>query len=664
MREDRLKEPHGWSLVGAEEPCRDCAAAPEPLGDVSAANPITFFEVWDRIKPWLVGFATLVPLLSIIYYLSHWLRYEGEFSQEAWRIFVATIPWFVLVKVAIFAEFRIPRNWGRYVTFYDLTALVQAATVSLLLLATINHFFLSGPRIPRSVFVLDWGTTIVIIGGIRAALRMVRERSWLAFFSSADKIRTLIVGANDAGESLLRTIRCNRKLNYHVVGFIDTRRGSAGATIGGVPVIGTVDAVCAIADRHEVRQLLIAAEEMSGLQIRKLVEDAREHAIQVRVLPGYEQLISGQMAVQPRLVAIQDLLRREPVNLDLGDIRQWIDDRVLLVTGSAGSIGSEICRQLMQFSPRRLVMIDRAESGQFFLEREMRELAGTTQLDLRVADVLDEPHMARIFEECHPDVVFHAAAYKHVPLMEAQPGEAVKNILLASRRTADLAMQYGVGSFVMISTDKAVNPTSVMGVCKRAAELYVQSQSESSTCRFVTVRFGNVLDSAGSVVQVFREQIARGGPVTVTDPRIERFFMTIPEAARLVLQAGAIGRNGEVLLLDMGEPVRIVDLAADMIRLSGFEVGVDIDIEFTGLRPGEKLFEELHVHGETPLPTRHPKITMVDHQHRDPVMVIALVNRLIESADDDPAEVLELLGQLVPSYAENRQSRQHVRLVA
>jgi len=563
----------------------------------------------------------------------------------------------VLIKLAVFAWFRINRSWGRFVTFYDLVALVQAATTALLAIVLVYRFFLTQPTVPRSVFLLDWLTTIVAVGGLRALLRVHREGNWLSLLFASNKTPVLIVGANDAGESLLRSIVRNGRLNYHVVGFIDRDARRVGTTVAGVPVIGSVEQTCQIAERHGVREVLIVAEALSGRRLRQLVEDTRRRSVNVKVLPSYEQLISGQIAAQPREVSIDDLLRREPVELDLGNIGEWIDGRTLMVTGSAGSIGSEICRQLLQFSPERLVLVDRSENGQFFLERELRRQAPEVQLDVRMADVLDRRRMQQLLAECRPEIVFHAAAYKHVPLMEAHPGEAVKNIVLATRQLADLAGEAGVESFVLISTDKAVNPTSVMGVCKRVAELYVQSQAEQSACRFVTVRFGNVLDSAGSVVQVFREQIARGGPVTVTDPRIERYFMTIPEAARLVIQAGAIGNDGEILLLDMGDPVRIIDLAHDMIRLSGLQVGRDVEIEVTGLRPGEKLFEELHVSGETHLPTRHPKITVADRSHRERAEVVRAIEQLLRLADDQPGEVVPLLRQIVPEYAGQQASR-------
>ncbi len=602
-----------------------------------------------RARRQLLCMGSLLPVFIGVYYLSYWLRFEGQLGPTELNRFWGTAVWMVALKLMVFAWFRIHQGWGRFVTFYDLVALVQAATTSLLMSVLINRFFVVVPFIPRSVFLLDWGATIVAVGGIWAILRMIQERDWLVLLST-NKIPTFIVGANEAGESLLRAIIRNGKLTYRVVGFIDDDVKRLGTRIGGIPVVGTISQTRQLAEHYGVSEVLIATEELSGKQVRGLVDDTRRHAINVRVLPSYEQLISGSVVIQPRPVSIDDLLRREPVQLDMENIRQWIDGRVLLVTGSAGSIGSEICRQLLQFSPQRIILLDQWETGQFFLEQELRSLAGDTQLEVCIADIRDETRMRRVLQKYRPEVIFHAAAYKHVPLMEDHPGEAVKNIVMATRRLADLAMDYRVESFVMISTDKAVNPTSVMGACKRLAELYVQSLTNVSPCRFVTVRFGNVLDSAGSVVQVFRQQIDRGGPITITDPQMQRYFMTIPEAARLVVQAGTIGRRGQILVLDMGAPIQILDLARDMIRLSGLREGEDIEIEFTGTRPGEKLFEELHVRGEKHLPTCHPKITVADRNARDAQAILDSIEQLAELVDDVPEAILDQLRQIIPGF--------------
>jgi FlaA1/EpsC-like NDP-sugar epimerase len=502
--------------------------------------------------------------------------------------------------------------------------------------------------------------TIVAVGGIRSIFRGLQEFAWVPFLPS-NQIPTLIVGVNDTGELLLRAIIRDGKRTYRVLGFIDRDARRLGTKIDGVPIIGTLDQTLELADRYGVEEILVVKDGLPGMDVRRLMETARKHKLAVRVLPSYDQLLTGKVSIQPRPVAIDDLLHRDPVVLDMESIRRWIDHRVLLVTGSAGSIGSEICRQLLQFSPERLVLVDRSENGQFFLERELREHAPRVDVDVCIADLLDQTRMRHILMQYRPHVIFHAAAYKHVPLMEAHPGEAVRNIIVATRQLADLAAEGPTESFVMISTDKAVNPTSVMGACKRVAEMYVQAMAESLPCRFITVRFGNVLDSAGSVVPIFRQQILEGGPVTVTHPDMRRFFMTIPEAAQLVIQAGAIGKGGQILLLDMGKPVRIVDLAVDMIELSGLRVGEDVALDFVGLRPGEKLYEELYSSDERRLPTCHPKIIVADHRPTELEGIARAIDRLSRIAQHAPDQVVATLGELIPEFTAARPADQPQR---
>ncbi len=622
-----------------------------------------FSRILYGLRTFTVLFVLFLPLFFVIHYMGYWMRMEGQIGTGFMRVFWSTVGWFVAVKLVVFAWFGIHRGWGRFHTFYDLINLIKAATCAAVITVLVNRFVSPHTHIPRGIFLLDWGTTIVIIGGFRALLRMIHEGG-SSLLANSNRIAAFIVGADDAGESLLRTIIRDESATYRVVGFIDDNRQRLGTRIGGVRVIGTLEQTCELALRRGVREVLIATDELSGRQIRNLVEDARRHSISVKVLPSFEQLIKGRLSLHPRPVAIEDLLQRKPVELDMKNIRKWIDHRVLLVTGSAGSIGSEICRQLLKYSPQKLVLVDRSENGQFFLERELRQRFPNVELDVCIADILDGRRMEDVLEKYQPDVIFHAAAYKHVPLMEDHPGEAVKNIVVATRRLADLAVSRGVESFVMISTDKAVNPTSVMGACKRVAELYVQSLSDTSECRFVTVRFGNVLDSAGSVVQVFREQIAHGGPVTVTDPKMQRFFMTIPEASRLVIQAGSMGKTGQILVLDMGDPVRIVDLAVDMIRLSGLRVNEDVEIEYVGLRPGEKLYEELHSSGEKQLPTIHKKITVADHRPCDPQKILAAIDELAQTAVEAPEQVIAKLQAIVPEYHNERRDGVRTRAAA
>lgn len=612
---------------------------------------------------YLLTTAMLLPAFVGIYWLSFWLRFEGQLGNKDLACFTATVGWIVAAKLGWFVSLRACRGWSRAVTFYDLRVLVRAATAGLLTVMMIQYLAGPHPAIPRSVFFLDWGGTVVVLGGIRSLLRGVSETRW-SLFSPPDQVRVLIAGVGDMGVSTLRVIRRIDQPRYRVVGFLCADPNHVGTQIEGIPIVGTCEHAARLVSRYSIRQILVAQGELGGAAIRALINDAGRAGCEVRVLPNYRQLIEGNVTIQPRAVSIEDLLQREPVRLAIDDIRQWIDGRVILVTGAAGSIGSEICRQLLRFAPERIVAVDRAETALFFLERELHALDGGQRIDFCIADVLDEHRMRQVFMQCRPHVVFHAAAYKHVPLMEQHPQEAVRNIVTATRQLANLATDFHVESFVMISTDKAVNPTSMMGVCKRVAELYVQSLAGQCSTRFVTVRFGNVLDSAGSVVQLFRQQIAAGGPITVTHPDMRRFFMTIPEASRLVIQAGAIGQSGQILVLDMGEPVRIVDLAADMIRLSGLRVGEDIAIQFTGLRPGEKLYEELHEPGERLQPTCHPKIIVADHRPprvHDLGGAIAELERLGREA---PETVSDQLQQIVYGYDPQKRDLPSKQLVA
>ena len=598
----------------------------------------------------------LIPILAGIHLCAYWLRFEGDMPTWASSQLRLTLIWILAIKLATFTWLRVFAGWNRYLTFYDLVSLGQASTLSSLLILTLDFFFWSEHRIPSSIMLMDWAMTIVGIGGIRAALRWRDEHSdkWS---SGTNRIRVMIAGANDAGEALLRVIRTNQNLPYQVVGFIAENQHVPQSVIGGVPVVGQWENAIEMAKRKSADQILVMGD-LPGRRIRQLLEEGSEHGITVKMLPSFDQLIHGKVDLRPRRVAINDLLKREPVDLDQQGLHRWIDDRVLLVTGGAGSIGSEICRQLLQFTPRRLIVVDRSENGQFYLERELRQLAPHHDIEICIADVADQNRMEHLIGHHCPDIIFHAAAYKHVPMMEGNPSEAVKNIVKATRTIADLAERYDVTSFVMISTDKAVNPTNVMGACKRVAELYVQSLAQSAECNFVTVRFGNVLGSAGSVVPIFSKQIADGGPITVTHPDMRRYFMMIPEASQLVIQAGAMGKGGEIFVLDMGEPVRIYDLAQDMVRLSGLKLNEDIEIRFSGIRPGEKLYEELHCSGEQHLPTAHSKIMVANSQPQARMTIQRHVERLCNLSDLAPEQIMTELQNVVPQYSGDTSTHQ------
>lgn len=601
---------------------------------------------------WMIVF---LPIFCAIYYLSFWLRFEGSFNvdgvlgENGFRMFRSTVFWAVGLKTLMFWSTGVYKIRSRYITVLDLMNLAKAVTLSSAGLAIVDYLFFPKIMLPRSVFLIDWGSTILAACGVCAIIRLVQD-SGRVLRRSKNWKPTFIVGANESGAALLRIIERNKNTSLKVVGFLDDHPNRQGTRINGIPVLGSLQQMCSLAHRYGVSDILLPADEIPGKTVRQLVEAGNSAQIQVQVLPSYQQLLSGMVEMKPRPVCIEDLLGREPVELDMQNIRNWMDNRVLMVTGSAGSIGSEICRQLLQFSPKRLILVDRSENSQFYLERELVKLGYQGRFEVVIADLNDSKRIRSVMSEYQPDILFHAAAYKHVPLMENNPGEAVKNISLATKRLADLADEFEVGTFVMISSDKAVNPTNVMGANKRIAELYVQSLAAHSRCHFVTVRFGNVLGSAGSVVPIFTQQIQNGGPITVTDERMQRYFMTIPEASQLVIQAGAMGRGGEIFVLDMGEPVRIVDLAADLVQLSGLKLGEDIEIKFTGLRPGEKLYEELHVDGEKHVPTCHPKIMVAEKVSCSEEFIRDSFTRLSELTEQPSHLILEEIQRILPEF--------------
>ena len=593
------------------------------------------------------GMGILLPLCALSYYFAYLLRFDGFLDPEIGHLLLSTLVWVVVVKALALIHSRLHLDYSRYVTFRDMMLLVRTVTISSIGITLLDALLLNYVVIPRSVILLDWGITLGLLAAVRILPRLLSDSNW-GMLAPRQGATALIVGANDAGEALLRSILRSNNVAYRPIGFIDERQQVQGRRIAGIPVMGTHADVPALVRDYGVEELLITSGALPGKDVRALVTLASQHGFRVKVLPSYEQILEGSVAINPRPVAIADLLRRPSVELDMESIHHWIDERVVMVTGSAGSIGSEICRQVLRLSPTKLVLVDRSETGQFFLEHELRRLAPEADIKVALADLTDAARTEALFRDFRPQIIFHAAAYKHVPLMEAHVGEAVKNIVLATRILTDLAEAHHAEGLVMISTDKAVNPTSVMGSCKQLAEQYVQSKAATSLCRLVTVRFGNVLDSAGSVVPIFRHQIAKGGPVTVTHPEMIRYFMLIPEAAQLVIQAGAMGRGGEIFVLDMGEPVRIMDLAQDMIRLSGLRVGDDVEIEVTGLRPGEKLFEELYSDRELHQPTQHAKIMSAAGAPREMLEVIHDINRLADVLDEPNEVVRHVLRDIIP----------------
>jgi FlaA1/EpsC-like NDP-sugar epimerase len=607
-----------------------------------------------RITPrWFIWRSILVVGVHLLAFLAAYslaFALKVNFPLEPREViaFWFTLPGVLMVKSLVFyltGQYRL--SW-RSVTFSDLASLIKASTWSLLAIFVLFYLVEPNGMLGRKIPFIDWAMTILILGGLRAAHRMSSEE-FRFFYRPSDARKALIVGANQSGHNLARHLYTADPPQYLVLGFLDQDAKRFGSLHAGLPILGSPEQAPRIAVRLDVKEVLVMSGSLTGKELRQLLENCAQVDVTLKVIPAMEDLVAGDYSVQMRDVDINDLLRREPVQLSGDAIATLLEGRTVLVTGAGGSIGSEICRQVLRFRPSRLVLVERTENNLFLIEQELRRSTTETELFACIADVTDAPRVDQIFALHQPALVFHAAAHKHVPMMESNAGEAIKNNVLGTKLLAELADHHGVQEFVMISTDKAVNPTSVMGVSKQVAERFVHAFSEVATTKFVVVRFGNVLASAGSVVPIFQDQIRRGGPITVTHPEIERFFMTIPEASQLVLQAAVMGKGGEIFVLDMGESVRIVDLAQDLIRLSGLEPE-DIEIIFTGLRPGEKLFEELYFNDEEMLPTPHPKLFVAYHRPYQ----LAEVNRLIEGLAaivHEPTEVVcQRMRDLVPEY--------------
>ncbi|MCH9022035.1 MAG: polysaccharide biosynthesis protein [Planctomycetes bacterium] len=568
----------------------------------------------------------------------------------------------LFVKLIVFGFLHQYQGWWRYASVSDLFSIMMGSHISALILVVgfyvaMNIEYLGSRmavpdwQVPQAVMLMDWVATIVVLCGVRLAIRLYYEETQT--IAGGRLTRILIVGAGNAGESLLRELNRMQVARYEIVGFIDDDRKKRGVRIGGVPVVGSTGEIKSISAKRNVDELIIAMPSASHKEFRRVIELCEGTNLKFSIIPDLVAIASGQVSVsQTRDVDINDLLGRDPVQLDLDLIEEFIKDEVVMITGAGGSIGSEMCRQVGLFKPKMLLLVEQTENGLFFIERELHDKFPETRIQPHVCDVTDRKRVEYLFDRYRPAVVIHAAAHKHVPLMEANAGEAIKNNVGGTRQVAQAAHKYKTRHFVMISTDKAVNPTSIMGSSKRLAEMMVQCLNERSQTDFVMVRFGNVLGSSGSVLPVFRQQIDQGGPVTVTHPEMKRYFMTIPEASQLVLQAAAMGRGGEVFVLDMGEPVKIVDLARDLITLSGYRPGEDIEIKFTGIRPGEKLFEELAITGEDVQPTRHPKIMIWKNIPTQEKLLNDAIERMIQVADRDGDRdtIIKLIKEVVPEY--------------
>ncbi len=605
-----------------------------------------------------------LAVLTLAFVLAVLVRFDWDVPHAMLRRLVFVLPYVVVLQYTLLMAFGITRFSWRYISLRDAVRIVGAISLAALILVAVR--FASEPLeeiykpfqygiVPLGVLLADFVLAFVGVTGVRALRRLIGERVAQKQHRPSlgrTQVPTVLIGAGQAGFLVAQEIVRRPDLAIAPVAFVDDDPVKTGSIVHGIKVLGTTADLAKIRASHGVSEALITINNATGAAIRRITDECKRVGLNVKIVPGTYEIVGGRVNLSRiRQVAIQDLLRREPVRLDSGVMGNIVRGKRVLITGAGGSIGSELGRQVALYGPIELVLAERAENSLFHIHRELRTQFPDCRTVPCVADVTDSARIRQLFEQHRPQLVFHAAAHKHVPMMEWNAGEAVKNNTLGTRMVADLAHEFGAEHFVFVSTDKAVNPTSVMGATKRAAELYVQALSPGSETAFVTVRFGNVLGSDGSVIPIFQEQIRNGGPVTVTHPEMKRYFMTIPEACQLVIQAAALSEGGEIFILDMGEPVRIVDLAEDLIRLSGFRPHTDIEIKYTGMRPGEKLFEELSTEGEGIGRTLHPKIFIGRYQTPALREVTEALERLRDaSCDGDLESVRVALKRLVPEY--------------
>ncbi|MGH3011959.1 MAG: polysaccharide biosynthesis protein [Gaiellaceae bacterium] len=605
---------------------------------------------WHRI--WQVGADAL--LLALAWYLAFQVRfdqgvpvrYEGFLDLGVFALVVG-------VQLAVFVAFGLYQHWWRYVSIRDMWRAILAVTVGSIAAVVIIYLWrpVEGLSIPRGIVAIDWLFALAFITGVRLLARTLIERPGRGRFVARGK-EALIVGAGDAGQIIIREMLKTPKLGYTPIGLVDDDPRKRNMRLHGVRVLGTTEQLPRLLVDNRPDEVIIAIPSGAGEVRQNVVNACRDAGVPVKTLPGVHELITGDLSLsrQLREVQVEDVLGREAVQLDIPSIASYITGSTVLVTGAGGSIGSELCRQIAALGAEQLVLVDQSENALVEIDHELQNERGFLSTVPALADVKEPAKIGRLFERHKPSVVFHAAAYKHVPLMEANPLESVRNNVLGTKVLAELAAEHGVKRFVLVSTDKAVRPKNVLGQTKAICEWIVAAAAarDGNGTSFIAVRFGNVLASSGSVIPLFRRQIALGGPVTVTHPEMERYFMTIPESVQLVVQAGALGESGDIFVLDMGEPVKILELAQNMIRLSGKEPERDVPIEFIGARPGEKLKEELWGDGEISTATSHPKILRASSAPIDPTWLddeLAELERLVEAGET--VEVVARLTEMV-----------------
>lgn len=557
----------------------------------------------------------------------------------------------IIITLLFFTLWKLYKSVWRYASANELLNIIFATSCAAVAQTLYCHIF--GWNMPRSYYVIYWFILTVLTCGIRFGYRILRllNSKRDSLFGKEKKVNVMVIGAGAAGNMILKEIESSRYLNLQAKCIIDDQPGCHGKLIRGIPIVGGRDKILDAAQQYGVDEIIFAIPSANVQTRKEILDICKETGCKLRTLPGVYQLINGDVSVSKlKEVEIEDLLGREPIEINTKEVFDYVSGKTVLVTGGGGSIGSELCRQIASHHPKRLIIVDIYENNAYDIQQELLSKHPTLDLQVLIASVRNTNRINTIFEEFRPDIVYHAAAHKHVPLMEVSPNEAIKNNVMGTYKTALAADHYGTERFVLISTDKAVNPTNVMGASKRICEMIIQMMNQRSTTNFVAVRFGNVLGSNGSVIPLFKKQIAEGGPVTVTDPEITRYFMTIPEAVSLVLQAGAYAKGGEIFVLDMGKPVKILDLATNLIKLSGYKVGEDIEIKFTGLRPGEKMYEELLMDEEGLKKTANRMIFIGKPLEYDTEIFSEQLEQLILEAQQESKDIRHSIKNIVDTY--------------
>jgi len=589
-----------------------------------------------------------IGLIILANYLAFWLRFDGAIPAEEVRRFLATLPWLVVIRAAAFVAFRLNEGLWRYVSIWDLRNILIGVATSTMAFYFLVRWGMAMTEYPQSIFVIDSVLLVGFIAGVRLPRRLLREQ---VLYRNKNKV--LIIGAGDSGERIVREMRTRASYRYQPIGFVDDEASLLNQRIHGIKVLGTLKDIPKIIAEYRPEEVVVAMPDAEPSLLRRIISELESCKVSIKTLPGVKDFVAGKSVLsQIRSVSLNDLLARAPIRLCTDALHDMVSGKCVLLTGAGGSIGSELARQICALRPETLVLYERHENSLYTISKQLEDSGCASSIRPVIGDVTDARRLSEVMEQTRPHIVFHAAAHKHVPLVEMNPAEAIKNNCMGTRLACEAADRFGVERFVLISTDKAVNPSSVMGATKRVAELIVQEFARRSTTRFLTVRFGNVLGSSGSVLLRFQEQIQNGGPVTVTHPAVKRYFMLIPEAVHLVLQAASLGEQGVIYVLDMGEQIKVLDLARNLVRLSGFVPGEEIPISFVGLRPGEKLEEELLGEGETEEPAEIEKVFRI--RPAPSVDLVHFTERLTALETSAllclSSRALDLLHELVPTF--------------